>query len=151
MVAVVTSARQHRRRASKRTAARYGVPKRRRFRHSLGIPSLIRKSKDRTIGAMADLQKLLFETQAKVSDPEILAAARLNARVKLFAGCELSDDVVVRINEAVADEADRLVADGVLRERPDWLAVIVRRRLYVAFGSSAVQQLSRELKRMGAV
>jgi len=39
----------------------------------------------------------------------------------------------------------------VLRERPDWLAAIVSRRLYVAFGSSAVLHLSRELKRMGVV
>jgi hypothetical protein len=39
----------------------------------------------------------------------------------------------------------------VLPERPDWLAVIVRRRLYVAFGASAVQQLSRELREMGAL
>jgi|SRR3954452_1164023 hypothetical protein len=100
---------------------------------------------------MADLQKLLFETRATVSDREILATARLNARVKAFAGQALSDDVLVQINEAVIDEADRLIAEGVLRERPDWLAVIVGRRLHVAFGSSAVQQLSRELKRMGAV
>ncbi len=100
---------------------------------------------------MTDLQKLLFETPATVSDREILATARLNARVRSFAGCELTDDVVVRINQAVADEADALIKDGVLRERPDWLAVIVQRRLYVAFGTSAVHQLSRELKRMGAV
>jgi hypothetical protein len=100
---------------------------------------------------MADLQKLFFETKATVSDREILATARLNARVKAFAGQALSDDVLERINQAVAEEADLLVADGVLRERPDWLAVIVGRRLHVAFGSRAVQQLSRELKRMGAV
>ena len=100
---------------------------------------------------MADLQKLLFETQSKVTDREILATARLNARVKAFAGRELSDDIVEQINEAVADETDLLIAEGVLRERPDWLAVIVRRRLYVAFGTGAVQQLSRELKQMGAV
>jgi hypothetical protein len=100
---------------------------------------------------LADLQKLLFETQSMVSDKEILATARLNARVKAFAGRELSDDVMEQINDAVADEADRLIAEGVLHERPDWLAVIFRRRLYVAFGSGAVQQLSRELKAMGAV
>jgi hypothetical protein len=100
---------------------------------------------------MADLQKLLFEIQATVSDREILATARLNATVKAFAGHELSDDVMVQINGAVADEADRLIAEGVLSERPDWLAVLFRRRLYVAFGSRAVQQLSRELKDMGAV
>lgn len=102
-------------------------------------------------GAVADLQKLLFETQARASGREILAAARLNACVKAFAGHELSDDVVARINEAVADEVGRLIEDGVLRERPDWLAVIVRRRLHVAFGGSAVQQLSRELRRMGVL
>jgi hypothetical protein len=100
---------------------------------------------------MTDLQKLLFDTKAKVSDREILATARLNARVKAFAGHTLCDDVLKRINEAVADEMDRLIADGVLRERPDWLAVIVRRRLHVAFGSQAVQQLSRELKQMGEI
>ncbi len=99
---------------------------------------------------MADLQKLLFETRARVTDREILATARLNARVKAFAGRELSDDIIDRINEAVADETDRLIAEGVLPGRPDWLAVIVRRRLYVAFGSRAVQELSRELKEMGA-
>ncbi|HUN41956.1 MAG TPA: hypothetical protein VMU81_16850 [Acetobacteraceae bacterium] len=100
---------------------------------------------------MTDLHKLLFETKAKVTDREVLATARLNASVKPFAGQELSDDVIDRINAAIADEADRLVADGVLPERPDWLAAIVSRRLYVAFGSRAVQHLSRELKRMGAV
>ncbi len=52
---------------------------------------------------MTDLQKLLFETPATVSDREILATARLNARVRSFAGCELTDDVWVRINQAVAD------------------------------------------------
>jgi hypothetical protein len=100
---------------------------------------------------MADLQKLLFETRSKVTDREILATARLNARVKVFAGRELADDIIDQINAAVADETDRLIADGVLRERPDWLAVIVQRRLHVAFGSRAVQQLSRELKQMGAI
>jgi hypothetical protein len=100
---------------------------------------------------MADLHKLLFATPAKISDREILATARLNARVKAFAGQELTDDVIGQINQAIADEADRLIADGVLRERPDWLAAIVSRRLYVAFGSRAVQHLNRELSRMGAV
>jgi len=100
---------------------------------------------------MTDLHKLLFETKAKVTDREVLATARLNACVKPFAGQELSEDVIDRINAAIADEADRLVADGVLHERPDWLAAIVSRRLYVAFGSRAVQHLSKELKRMGAV
>ncbi len=100
---------------------------------------------------MADLQKLFFDTKAKVTDREVLATARLNACVKAFAGRELTDDVMAEINRAVADEADRLIAEGALRERPDWLAVIVRRRLYVAFGARAVQQLSRDLKDMGAV
>lgn len=99
---------------------------------------------------MADLQKLIFEARTHVTDREILATARLNARVKMFAGHELSDDVIDRINEAVAEEVDQLILEGVLPGRPDWLAVIVRRRLYVAFGSSAVQQLSRELKEMDA-
>ena len=100
---------------------------------------------------MADLQKLLFEDRATVSDREVLATARLNASVKPFAGQVVSEDMLDRINAAVADESDRLIADGVLRERPDWLAVIFRRRLYVAFGARAVQQLSRELRAMGAV
>jgi hypothetical protein len=100
---------------------------------------------------VADLQKLLFETQAKVTDKEVLATARLNARVKAFAGREVSDDIIAMINQAVADETDQLIAEGVLAKRPDWLAVIVRRRLHVAFGSRAVQQLSRELRQMGAV
>ena len=100
---------------------------------------------------MADLHKLLFETKATVSDREVLATARLNARVKAFAGHTLTEDVLDRINAAVAEEADKLIADGVLRQRPDWLAVIYRRRLYVAFGTSAVQKLSRDLKEMGAV
>jgi len=99
----------------------------------------------------ADLNKLLFETKAKVSDREVLATARLNARVKVFAGQELAEDVLDRINDAIADEADKLVAEGVLRRRPDWLAVLVSRRLYVAFGAKAVQHLSGELRRMGAV
>lgn len=100
--------------------------------------------------AMADLQKLFFETRATMTDREVLATARLNACVQAFAGRELADDVTEQINQAVADEVERLIAEGVLRKKPDWLAVIVRRRLYVAFGSRAVQQLSRELKRMGA-
>jgi hypothetical protein len=100
---------------------------------------------------MADLHKLLFETPAKVSDREILATARLNARVKTFAGREIAEGVIEQINAAIADEADRLIAEGVLQERPDWLAALVSRRLYVAFGSRAVQHLSRELQRMGAV
>lgn len=99
----------------------------------------------------ADLQKLLFETPARVSDREVLATARLTARVKAFAGQELSDDIIPRVNEAIEEEMRQLMADGVLRARPDWLAVMVRRRLYVAFGSNAVQQLSRDLKAMGSV
>jgi hypothetical protein len=100
---------------------------------------------------MTDLQRLFFETRADMSDREVLATARLNARVKAFAGRELSDDIAEEINAAVADEADSLVREGVLTERPDWLAVIFRRRLYVAFGARAVQQLSRELRDMGAI
>lgn len=100
---------------------------------------------------MPDLQKLFFETKATISDREVLAAARLNARVKVFAGQPLTDDILDQINQAVADESDRLVADGLLPQRPDWLAVVVRQRLHVAFGSRAVQQLCRELKQMGAI
>jgi hypothetical protein len=100
---------------------------------------------------MTDLHKLLFETKATVSDREVLATARLNARVKAFAGQEVNDDVIDRINAVIRDEADQLVKEGVLQERPDWLAVLVSRRLYVAFGSKAVQHLSRELRRMGAI
>ena len=90
---------------------------------------------------MADLQKLLFETRTRVTDKEVFATARLNARVRAFAGQELSDDIAERINQAVAEESDLLIAEGILPARPDWLAVIVRRRLYVAFGTSAVLQL----------
>ncbi|MFL5280933.1 MAG: hypothetical protein ACJ8AW_08010 [Rhodopila sp.] len=100
---------------------------------------------------MTDLQKLFFEQKSRVTDREVLATARLNVRVRAFAGQEVTDDVVDRINAAVAEEADALIADGILRERPDWLAVIYRRRLYVAFGASAVQKLSRDLKDMGAL
>jgi hypothetical protein len=114
-------------------------------------PSEQGKQGSSEVGAMADLQKLLFETPARVSDREILVAARLSARVKAFAGHGISEDLMDRINEAIAEEADRLIAEGVLRARPDWLAALVNGRLHVAFGSRAVQQLSRELKRMGAV
>jgi hypothetical protein len=100
---------------------------------------------------MADLQRLFFGAKSSVSDREVLATARLNACVKAFLGRELREDMLVEINAAVAGEMERLVSDGVLREKPDWLAVLVSRRLHVAFGSSAVQQLSRELKQMGAV
>jgi hypothetical protein len=100
---------------------------------------------------MADLQKLFFETKSRVTDREVLATARLNACVKAFAGRPLTDGVTGEINRAVAEEADRLIADGVLKQRPDWLAVIVRRRLYVAFGTEAVQRLARDLKDMDAV
>jgi len=101
--------------------------------------------------AMADLQSLLFDTPAKISDREVLAAARLSARVKVFAGRELTDDLVREVNAAIREEADLLMAEGVLKERPDWLAVVVRRRLHVAFGAKAVQHLSRELREMGAI
>ena len=100
---------------------------------------------------MRDLHKLLFETPSRISDREVLATARLNACVKAFAGREIAEDMISQVNEAVVAEMDRLIGDGVLRERPDWLAAIVRRRLYVAFGTKAVQQLSQELRQMGAV
>jgi len=100
---------------------------------------------------MADLHKLLFETPARITDREVLATARLNARVKAYAGRPLDDGVIGQINADIAEEMDRLVADGVLRERPDWLAVMVGRRLHVAFGASAVQRLSQDLKRAGSI
>jgi hypothetical protein len=100
---------------------------------------------------MTDLHKLLFETKARVSDKEVLATARLNARVKVFAGQGLSDDIVARVEAEILDEADRLIAEGILKERPDWLAVVVRRRLHVAFGARAVQRLSRELREAGEI
>jgi hypothetical protein len=100
---------------------------------------------------MADLQKLFFETPAKISDREAHATARLNTRVREFLGKELDEDIIDRINQAVAEESDKLIADGILNKRPDWLAVLFRRRLHVAFGSSAVQQLSRELREKGAI
>jgi hypothetical protein len=100
---------------------------------------------------MADLQKLFFETPATVSDRELRVTARLNACVQKFLGQELDDNTIEQINQAVADESDKLIADGVLAKRPDWLAVLFRRRLHVAFGSIAVQQLSRELREKGAL
>ncbi len=100
---------------------------------------------------MVDLHKLLFETPSTVSDREVFATARLNARVKAFAGRRLDDDVIGQINADIADEMERLVQEGVRRERPDWLAVMVGRRLHVAFGASAVQRLGRDLKRSGSI
>jgi hypothetical protein len=100
---------------------------------------------------MADLHKLLFESPSKVSDREVLATARLSARVKAFAGRPMDDGVIGQINADIVDEMDRLIAEGVLRERPDWLAVMVGRRLHVAFGASAVRKLSRELKDSGSI
>jgi hypothetical protein len=93
---------------------------------------------------MADLQNLLFEKRARVTDREVLATARLNARVKNFAGREISNDTIVEINVAIADEVDRLIGEGILTDRPDWLAVLVGRWLHVAFGTEAVRQLSRD-------
>jgi len=100
---------------------------------------------------MADLQRLLFEDKAGVSDKEVYVAARLNARMREFTGRELSDTIIEEVEAAFIEEADRLIAEGTLRRRPDWLAVVVGRRLYVAFGSRAVQQLSRDLQQRGAV
>ena len=100
---------------------------------------------------MADLQRLLFQDKARVSDRELLVTARLNARVRQFAGSELTEDITDQVNAAIAEEMDLLIAEGKLRERPDWLAVLVRRRLHVAFGASAVRQLSRELRDQGLV
>jgi hypothetical protein len=98
---------------------------------------------------MTDLQKLLFDSKARITDREVLATARLNARVKAFAGKEITGDIVEQVEAEIIDEADRLVAEGVLKQRPDWLAVVVRRRLHVAFGTKAVQRLSRELRDAG--
>jgi hypothetical protein len=100
---------------------------------------------------MTDLQKLLFDRKSRITDREVLATARLNARVKAFAGKEITGDIVEQVEAAILDEADRLIAEGVLKERPDWLAVVVRRRLHVAFGAQAVQQLSRELREAGDI
>jgi hypothetical protein len=99
--------------------------------------------------SMADLQRLLFDSKATINDREVLAAARLSASVKAFAGCELSESTLEEVNTAILDEIARLIKEGVLTERPDWLAVVVQRRLHVAFGAKAVQQLSRELRTMG--
>ena len=52
-------------------------------------------------GTMADLQKLFFGEKSRVTDREVLATARLNARVQAFAGREVTDDVVDQINAAV--------------------------------------------------
>lgn len=101
--------------------------------------------------SMTDLRKLLFETKAGIGDKEVLASARLNARMRAFAGQELTGDIGARVEAAILDESDRLIAEGVLTERPDWLAVVVRRRLHVAFGAKAVQRLSRELREAGDI
>ncbi|GEM_PF-1869807 len=100
---------------------------------------------------MADLQDLFFGQKSRVTDREIVVTARLNAVVKPFAGRELSDDIGEQVNAAIAEEVDRLIAEGLLRRRPDWLAVLVKRRLHVAFGAQAVQHLSRELRDQGSV
>jgi hypothetical protein len=100
---------------------------------------------------MADLHHLFFEQKARVTDREVMATARLNASVKPFAGRPLSEDIIEQVNAAIAAEVDRLISDGVLRSRPDWLAVLVKRRLHVAFGAKAVQQLCRELQEQGAI
>lgn len=98
---------------------------------------------------MADLQRLFFDEKSRVTDRELFVTARLNAVVRQFAGQELTDDITARINAAIADEMDRLIAEGRLRERPDWLAVLVKRRLHVAFGAKAVRQLCQELRDQG--
>lgn len=100
---------------------------------------------------MADLQRLFFDEKSRITDRELLVTARLNTVVRQFAGQELTDDVTERINAAIATEMDTLIAEGKLRERPDWLAVLVKRRLHVAFGSKAVHRLCRELREQGAV
>lgn len=100
---------------------------------------------------MADLQRLFFDEKSRVTDRELHVTARLNAVVRQFAGQVLTDDVTERINAAIAAEMDSLIAEGKLRERPDWLAVLVKRRLHVAFGAKAVRQLCQELREQGAV
>jgi hypothetical protein len=100
---------------------------------------------------MADLQRLLFETGAKVNDRDVLATARLTASVKVFAGREQTDSILCEVEAAICAEADRLVADGVLTARPDYLAALVRRRLHVTFGTRAVQQLSHEQREMDTI
>jgi hypothetical protein len=100
---------------------------------------------------MADLQRLLFETGAKVNDRDVLATARLTASVKVFAGRDQTDSILCAVEAAICAEADRLVADGVLTVRPDYLADLVRRRLHVTFGTRAVQQLSHEQREMDTI
>ena len=100
---------------------------------------------------MTDLQKLFFEDEAKVSDKEMLVAARLNGRVRVFLGKPLSGTTLDEVGQAIVEEMDRMVAERVLRKPIDWLAVVVKRRLQVAYGSRAVQQLSRELREQGLV
>ena len=100
---------------------------------------------------MADLQELFFGPKSRVTDREVVVTARLNAVVKPFAGRVLTDDIGEQVNTAIAEEVNRLMAEGLLRNRPDWLAVLVKRRLHVAFGTQAVQHLSRELRDQGIV
>lgn len=77
---------------------------------------------------MTDLHKRLFESKAKVSDRAVPATARLNACVNPFADQLLGQDVIDRVNAAIAEAIHRMVAHGFLHEWPDWLAVIVSPR-----------------------
>ena len=74
----------------------------------------------------------------------------MTAVLKPFMETETSDVIPPGIEAAVLGEFDRLVREGVIDRRPDWLAVLHGGRLNVAFGTEAVIGLSRELKRTGA-
>ena len=100
---------------------------------------------------MADLHRLLFEDKATVSDREVFVTARLNGCLRPFVGRQLDESTFTEVKGAIVDEMDRLIDEGVMTRHLDWLAAVVGRRLYVAYGSKAVQQLSRELRDQGAV
>lgn len=94
------------------------------------------------IGAMADLQRLLFETPARVGDKEILVAARLSARVKAFAGHEISEDLMDHINERsprkrTGSSRKACCAPGRIGWRPSSTGVFTWRSAAVPCSSSA--------------
>ena len=101
--------------------------------------------------AMQDLQKLFFEDKARVSDREVLVTSRLNNCLRPFIGQLPNEDTFSEVKGAIVAEMDRMIDEGLMTRHLDWLAALVGRRLYVAYGAKAVQKLSAELKDKGAV
>jgi hypothetical protein len=100
---------------------------------------------------MQDLQKLFFEDKARVSDREVLVTSRLNNCLRPFIGQLPNEDTFAEVKGAIVAEMDRMIDEGLMTRHLDWLAAVVGRRLYVAYGAKAVQKLSAELKDKGAV